>query len=46
MVGILLTVIAVLAVIVLAFCYSDHGKVSRGAPGEFPYLDKSPKKKS
>ncbi len=46
MVGILLTVLAVLLVIVLAFCYSDHGKTSREAPRDFPYLDKTPKKRS
>lgn len=45
MVGILLTVLAVLLVIVLAFCYSDHGKTSRAAPRDLPYLEKSPKKR-
>ena len=46
MVGIALTVLAVLLVIVLAFCYSDHGKHSRNAPRELPFLDKAPKKRS
>lgn len=45
MVGILLTVLAVLLVIVLAFCYSDQGKASRHGSGDFPYLGRTPKKK-
>jgi hypothetical protein len=40
MVGILLTVLAVLLVIMLAFCHSEHSR----SPRELPFLDKDHKK--
>jgi hypothetical protein len=46
MVGIVLTVFAVLLVIVLAFCHSEQNRGSRGAPKELPFFDRTHKKRS
>jgi hypothetical protein len=46
MVGIVLTVLAVLLVIVLAFCHSEQSHGSRSAPKELPFFDRINKKKS
>ncbi len=40
MTGILLTLLAVLLVICLAFCHTDHSRASRDSAGDFPYPDK------
>jgi hypothetical protein len=45
MVGILLTVLAVLLVIVLAFCHSEQSRGS-GTPKELPFLDRINKKRN
>jgi hypothetical protein len=46
MVGIVLTVLAVLLVIVLAFCHSEQSHGSRSGPKELPFLDRTHKKRS
>lgn len=46
MVGIILTLLAVLLVICLAFCYSDHSQTSRSSARDLSFLDKNHKKKS
>lgn len=46
MVGIILTLLAVLLVICLAFCYGDHSQFSRHPARDFPYLDKTNRKRN
>jgi hypothetical protein len=46
MVGILLTLIAVLLVICLAFCYSERSQPNRNPSKDLPYLERVNKKKS
>lgn len=46
MVGILLTVLAVLLVIVLAFCHSEQSQGSRSSSKELPFFGRINKKRS
>lgn len=46
MVGIILTLLAVLLVICLAFCYSDHTQFSRHPAKDLPFLDRTHRKKN
>ena len=46
MIGILLTLLAVLLVICLAFCSSEHNRSARDSASQFPFLYKSTRKRS
>jgi len=46
MIGILLTLLAVLLVICLAFCYGDHGPTTDRSAKDLPFLDRPHKKKN
>jgi len=45
MIGILLTLLAVLLVICLAFCYGELSQSNRDPSRDLPFLEKIPKKK-
>jgi len=46
MIGIFLTLLAVLLVICLAFCYTELNQSNRDPSRDFPFLEKIHKKKS
>jgi hypothetical protein len=46
MIGIFLTLLAVLLVICLAFCYTELSQSNRDPSRDLPFLAKIPKKKS